>query len=273
MTPTPSDYARRGWRVFPCNRKTPAIKGWDLKASTDPRKIAEWWRDWPRAWIGAPTGRQAGFVVLDVDIKTAGQNGFDTLADLGHAILPATPMAHTRSGGLHVYFNPGQREIRNSAGMLGPQLDIRGDGGFVVVPGAGSGYRWDPHYNLETVPLALTPDWLVTAEPARRAPSVRPEPEPGMTNYGNGALASAVKRIIAAPAGLQHNILLRESFALGNLVAGSELPVGYTRKTLKWAGRQMASHDPRRPWREADINRTVDDGLAAGMRHPRGGRA
>jgi hypothetical protein len=31
----------------------------------------------------------------------------------------------------------------------------------------------------------------------------------------------------------------------------------------------MASHDPQRPWREADIDRTVDDGFNAGMRHPR----
>jgi hypothetical protein len=269
---TPFDYVQLGWRVFPCRQKVPLIREFSQNASTDSQKIAEWWRDWPRAWIGAPTGRESGFVVLDVDVKNPGQNGFDTLADLGHSILPETWMAHTRSGGLHVYFDPGERTIRNSVRKLGPQLDIRGNGGFVIVPGAGSGYWWDPHCNLNSVPLALAPDWLVPAEPVRRASSVRPEPEPGMTNYGNGALASAVKRIIAAPMGLQHDTLLRESFALGNLVAGSELPAGYTRKTLRWAGMQMIAHDPRQPWREADINRTVDDGLAAGMRHPRGRR-
>ena len=267
------DYARQWqWRVFPCRQKVPLIREFSQNASTDPRKIAEWWRDWPRAWIGVPTGRESGFVVVDVDIKNAGPNGFDTLADLGHSILPDTPLAHTRSGGLHVYFNPGQREIRNSAGMLGPQLDIRGDGGFVIVPGAGSGYWWDPHCNLETVALAPAPDWIATAEPARRAPIARPKPEPGMTNYGARALNSAVERITGAPSGEQHDTLLRESFSLGNLVAGSELPAGYVRRTLRWAGMQMIAHDPRRPWRETDINRTVDDGLAAGMRHPRGGR-
>jgi hypothetical protein len=35
----------------------------------------------------------------------------------------------------------------------------------------------------------------------------------------------------------------------------------------------MISHDPRRPWRQADIDRTVDDGFAAGLRQPRGKRA
>jgi hypothetical protein len=37
--------------------------------------------------------------VLDVDVKRAEANGFDSLEDLGHSILPETPMAHTESGG------------------------------------------------------------------------------------------------------------------------------------------------------------------------------
>jgi hypothetical protein len=43
-------------------------------------------------------------------------------------------MAHTSSGGLHVYFDAGERELKNSAGTLGPGLDVRGDGGYVIVP-------------------------------------------------------------------------------------------------------------------------------------------
>jgi putative DNA primase/helicase len=267
----PHDYARGGWRVFPCHRKTPLIRKFSQKASIDPDVIAEWWRDWPRAWIGVPTGRESGFVVADVDVKNLGQYGFDTLADLGHSILPETWMAHTPSGGLHLYFDPGERTIGNSVNKLGPGLDIRGDGGFVIVPGAGSGYWWDPHCNPETVALMAAPDWLVPPEPERRPPAPRPERLPGMTAYGEGALDSAVKRIIAAPAGLQHDTLLRESCSIG-AIAGAELPAELARKVLKWAGQQMASHDPRQPWRDADIDRTVDNGFDFGMHRPRGTR-
>jgi len=268
---TPFDYARRGWRVFPCRQKTPLIRKFSQKASIDPDVIAGWWRDWPRAWIGVPTGRETGFVVLDVDVKNSKENGFDSLAELGHPFSFETWMTHTRSGGLHIYFNPGQREIRNSVNKLAPGLDIRGDGGLVIVPGAGSGYWWDPHYNLETVALAPAPDWLVPPEPERRPPAPRPDRLPGMTAYGEGALDSAVKRIISAPASLQHDTLLRESFSIG-AIAGTELPAELARKMLKWAGQQMVSHDPRRPWRDADINRTVDNGFDFGMHRPRGAR-
>jgi hypothetical protein len=40
-----------------------------LDASTDPQAITAWWRRWPLALIGVPTGPANGFVVLDVDVK------------------------------------------------------------------------------------------------------------------------------------------------------------------------------------------------------------
>src|SRR6516165_1844652 len=53
-------------------------------------------------------------------------------------------------------------EIRNSVGKhgLGPGLDVRGQGGYAVVPCPGSGYRWDPHCNFDTVPPHPAPAWL-----------------------------------------------------------------------------------------------------------------
>jgi hypothetical protein len=177
-------------------------------------------------------------------------------------------MVHTPSGGLHVYFNPGQREFRNSASKLGVGLDVRGERGLVIVPGDWGGYQWDPFYNLMSIPLAPAPNWLTPPEPERHAPPVRPERSPGLSAYGDAALDSAVNRIIAAPRGEQHSTLLREAFSLGTL-AGVGLPAEFARKVLKWAGARMVSHDPQRPWRETEINRAVDDGFNAGMRQPR----
>jgi hypothetical protein len=166
-------YARRAWRVFPCQwrgarRKQPLTKRGFYDASSDPAQIREWWERSPHALIGSPTGRLNGFVVLDMDSKRAGATGFDTLAELGFAMLPETPMAHTASGGLHLYFEPPDRiEIRNTAGAygagIGPQLDWRGEGGSIILPSPDSGYVWDPHWNFETTILAQIPAVLLPA--------------------------------------------------------------------------------------------------------------
>src|SRR5215469_12522388 len=128
--------AGRGWPIFPVSwdgKKHPLIKAFPTDATTDPAVIATWWRRWPNAWVAVVCGRRSGFVVLDVDVKN-GCNGFDTLADLGCSYLPVTPISHTRSWGVHVYLAVISVEIRNSIGKfgLGPGLDVRGQGGFVV---------------------------------------------------------------------------------------------------------------------------------------------
>jgi Bifunctional DNA primase/polymerase, N-terminal len=84
--------------------------------------------------IGLPTGKKSGIVVLDVDVD---DGGLESLAKLERAGAPVPKIARTRTGGggIHVFFRyPGSTEIRNSAGLLGPGLDIRGEGGYVVVP-------------------------------------------------------------------------------------------------------------------------------------------
>jgi Bifunctional DNA primase/polymerase, N-terminal len=121
-------YAARGWPIFPATaRKTPIFEGWQEAACTDPATIKGWWKRWPDARIALPTGKRSKLVVLDIDVKDPRAYGFDTLADFGFAILPESPLAHTRSGGLHVYFARGETEIKNSIGVLGPGLDVRGD--------------------------------------------------------------------------------------------------------------------------------------------------
>jgi putative DNA primase/helicase len=143
------EYASAGWMIFPCAAdKKPLIEDWPYRATRDAVQIESWWVRWQKALIGCPTGLANRFVDLDVDVKDPRKYGFDTLADLGFAILPNTPMVHTRSGGLHVYFERPTEGLRNTAGSrgrgIGPGLDWRGDGGYVILPSPGSGYWWDP---------------------------------------------------------------------------------------------------------------------------------
>lgn len=164
-------YASRGWPVFAYHwqgewRKCPLIERGLLAATRDEAVIRSWWRRWPNALIGVPTGTANGFIVLDVDVKRRDANGLDTLADLAFAALPDTPLPHTASGGLHLYFDlPKHREISNTIGDrgrgIGRGLDWRGMGGYVVVPSPNDGYHWDPHWNLDTAALAPVPAALL----------------------------------------------------------------------------------------------------------------
>jgi putative DNA primase/helicase len=245
-----------------------------LAATGDETQIRNWWYRWPNALIGIPTGRATGFIVLDVDIKGA-VNGLDTLAELGFAVLPDTPMVHTASGGLHIYFQrPDYPDMRNTAGAtgrgIGGGLDWRGTGGYVVMPSPGSGYYWDLHWNLDTAPLAPVPVALLPREPARPPTAARPvRPATGLSPYAEAALDGACRRILASPDGEQEQTLNREAFAIGTLAVAGAIPPNFARRALQWAARQIPDYDHRRLWRAVEIERKITRAFEDGMRHPR----
>src|SRR5262249_12553200 len=97
----------------------------------------------PAANIGVATGKPSGIFVVDVD-------GVDAEAELRkleaqHGALPPTIEVITARG-RHVYFKMPAAPIRNSAGKLGPGLDIRATGGYVLAPPSihptGRRYEW-----------------------------------------------------------------------------------------------------------------------------------
>ena len=129
-------YARRGILVFPCEPggKRPLTYNGFWEATTDMRRIKAWWARWPAANVGVPTGERSGLLVLDVDPRDGGPQSLDALVR-ENGPLPRTARARTGGGGVHLFFRyPAQKQIRNSAGCLGPGLDVRGEGGYVVVP-------------------------------------------------------------------------------------------------------------------------------------------
>jgi Bifunctional DNA primase/polymerase, N-terminal len=272
-----SGYSRSGWPVFPCRNKEPGRKhpltsrGF-YDASTDSSVVTRWWTQWPEALIGMPTGPASGLVVLDVDVKDPRANGFDSLEDLGRQ-LPETPMAHTASGGLHAYFrNPTDRELRCSAGLLGPGLDIRAGGGYVILPSEGSGYCWDPIWNFETVePIAL-PDWLWPPKVSRPISSEPIRPVTGLDRYGEAAIEAACNAIVRAANGEQERMLNAEAFSIGTLAGAGAVPADLALRTLIRAALQMPDHDPSRPWRPEEIEAKVRRAFDAGMRRPREAR-
>jgi putative DNA primase/helicase len=152
--------AQRGLLVFPCKARSkhPATKHGLKDAKTDLTAIETTWRKYPDLNVGVATGAVSGVVVLDVD----GEIGFDSLSSLEdrNDVLPDTKSLTTPSGGQHFWFKHPGVEIRNTAGFPGPGLDIRGDGGYVLVPPSvgpgGSAYVVD-----DESPPAHMPAWLV----------------------------------------------------------------------------------------------------------------
>lgn len=123
-------------------------------ATRDKAVICSWFSDGQLVNIGIRTGPESGILVLDVDPRHGGD---ESLKKLGP--LPDTATVQTGGGGCHAYFKcPDGWNIRNSAGKLGPGLDIRGAGGYVVAPPSvhvsGGVYKWlrDPRGGLADLP-------------------------------------------------------------------------------------------------------------------------
>ena len=139
-------YAANGYPVFPVNQsKRPLVK-WKEGATTDAETIKAWWTRWPTAMIGIPTGKPSGLVVLDFDIKEDA-NGFESWEALGQSLPQNVIEVKTPSGGSHFYFQyDPARPDRNSGGKVGSGIDVRGDGGYVVVPPSRRADGLDYHY-------------------------------------------------------------------------------------------------------------------------------
>ncbi len=263
-------YARRGLPIFPCRGKVPLTSRGFKDATTDRSQIEAWWKEHPDALISVATGRISGVVVLDIDVTGSGKNGFDSLEELGE-LIPDTPIAHTPSGGVHCFFNPGDCEIPLSVGKIGAQLDVRGERSCCTLPTPGTAYRWDPHKNLKTTSLALAPAWLTAPFPTIRdapMPAVRP-PAGELSPYGAAAINSAVRCIFNAQDGQQSTTLNAEAYGLGRLAGGGVIPERLALDALMQGAFAMPAYDRRRPWRRGDLERSVRASFLAGTREPR----
>lgn len=288
MTRTPLDaairYAGQGWAVFPCHEPMPAgcsCRRPDCSspakhprtprglhdATTDLKTIARWWRRWPSANVAVRTGSESGLVVLDLDPR---HDGFATLAELQrrHGALPPSPAVRTGSDGRHYWFSHTGPPIPNSAGRLGPGIDVRGDGGYVIaVPSrhiTGGSYQWET-----TAPLSPLPAWIlkIARTPERSRPPVPAAVRcDDATPWGRAALAAELGRVGASTPGGRNDTLNRAAFSLGQLVAGGHLRDSSVRAALLAAGLSCGlSH--------REVQGTVASGLRAGGRFPRHPRA
>jgi hypothetical protein len=278
-------YAEHGWPVIPlatptgpsscsCSRgpacgspgKHPRVASGLHEATTDVATVTSWWRRWPDANIGVATGPASGLLVLDVDLPL-GPRSLERLEQT-HGTIPTTCAQRTGSGGQQLLLRYPDVPVGNRAG-LEPGIDVRGDGGYVVVPpslhASHDRYVW-----TIAAPIATTPDWLVALanrERGRHLTAVtgdengRPIARP--TAYGSAALDGELALLARAVPGTRNDTLNRAAFRLGQLVADGALQPDHVARCLR-----IVSDDIGLGEDEAD--RTIASGLAAGARTPRG---
>jgi hypothetical protein len=153
--------AARGFAVLPCvpRGKVPATPHGCRDASKDLATICAWWRENPNYNVAVATGSISKVFVLDVD-------GLDAQVSLRkleeqHGPIPATVESITPRGS-HLFFRCENDTVRNSAGAIAAGLDIRGDGGYVVLPPSihpsGRPYVW----SVDSADhFAKAPAWLI----------------------------------------------------------------------------------------------------------------
>lgn len=255
--------SERGWPVFPLRpgSKIPALhkadlcprtggcadghRKWEQRATTDQAAIVRCWTHKPYN-IGLATG-PAGLIVIDLDTPKpnssqdapGGAETFTALCERAGQAVPTTYRTRTPSGGAHLYFTaPNGIRLGNTAGRLGPLIDTRAHGGYVVAPGSSTAAGM--YEVTDPAPVAGLPGWLLPLlQPPAPAPARRlVAPVVSGTSAARAALDAECNVVRAAPAGQANNTLNRSAFKVGRFVAWGDLPRDEVEEAFQGAGEE-----------------------------------
>jgi putative DNA primase/helicase len=262
------------WSVIPISStgdKKPLIRWKPLQTERAERsEVVAYFDDFPRANVGIITGELAGIFVVETDSEEAHEwmQGKE---------MPHGPVAQSsKPYKLHYYLkHPGFR-VANSVSQIYPNVDVRGDGGYVCAPPSrhhsGATYQWITSPDEADVPGA--PEWLLKAiieksKPERdaTAPPVVPI-APNTPNasrlqkYATAALNGEVARVKDAPDGAKHEHLRNSAISLGTFVPHGLLTVAEIEGHLFGAIADRAKD-------KKNALSTIQDGIRYGANFPR----
>ena len=144
-------YYAMGFSVIPVGRNKKPLVAWQQYQTNRASKeqIERWFSD-KDVNVGIVTGAISGVVVVDIDTQ-----------DKIERPLPQTATSQTGRGGWHLFYKHPGRHVKTLAGIL-PHVDIRGDGGYVVMPPSlhenGNHYEWV--FPPEENDFAELPQWV-----------------------------------------------------------------------------------------------------------------
>jgi len=256
----------RGWSLTPLRGKKPVLKGWTSRPKPSAEDVGRWARS---GNVGLRTGKVSGVVVIDEDRSKGGS--------VEELVLPTTVTAITGSGGSHFLFRLSEGlTVRNSAGKLAPNVDVRGDGGQIVLaggihPDTGEPYRWAEGLSPDEIELADFPAHILDRLQSHKGRpwkknggAVESDGSPGRRRFrkrAEAALRKAVAELRATPEGERNDTLNRLAYTLGGYVGTGLIERGQVEedlaKTATEAGLEMG-----------EMQATLRSGLDAGEKEP-----
>ncbi len=264
-------YAKLGWHVFPLatRSKMPAIARRDggkgvLQATDDPDRISRWWKKHPTHNIGLSVGA-SGLYVVDID----GEKGQDSLDDLEteHGNLPDTLVSATGKGHHFFFKHPEGKEMGNTASKLGPNIDTRGFGGYVVLAPSihpdGHAYEW---VNEGAVPADL-PQWIIDKVAATVwVQPVKPTYTPSQYSinvhpYVRRVWEGVQTDLQSAQRGIRNNELNKAAVKMGHWIGGGCIDRQRVEMELTLIAQNLGLGD-------MEIAKTLESGIEAGMKQP-----
>lgn len=304
----------RGLPVVPCSRtdKGAMVPGFgrdrtpeQMAPFGDPEQVSQWWSSglFARAHVGLLTGRGGpngrGLLVIDCDmVKTdtmlpeqyagvaSGVDVLESIAAAAGAEWPETYTVTTPSGGVHLYYwQPADGPLigcatgdGRTAPHLGPLIDVRGIGGYVIAAGSysaaqGVAYRKTNDSPDQPQPL---PGWLLELlRPAVVVAAPRPQvPRPVVCGtsradrYAAAALMGETGKVSGAAEGERNRVLYAAARRLAELAptAPAVLSETTTQDALLGSAREAGIS-------EQEALRTIRSGWNTGSRAPLDGAA
>ncbi|MEU0660270.1 bifunctional DNA primase/polymerase [Streptomyces lavendulocolor] len=231
-------------------------------ATSDPAHVRRLFALAPKA-VGYLVSCRGCLIGLDIDRKN-GVDGYATLNRLagehGFEIPRMTTTVFTPSGGAHLWMTVSEGvTVPNSVGRLGPGLDVRGTGGYLVGPGStGRNGEYTFHPKLGYVEPQPVPEQLLRLM-LPPPPAVRPQRRviPTTADAGTRALEGLVNVVLGSTQGSRNDRLfwaaakawahVRDGHlaagdveaALVSAAVGVGLGEGEARRTVASAGRGM----------------------------------
>jgi hypothetical protein len=278
--------AALGLHIFPCQAGGPAPKKpcynvkWRRESSTDPAQLDRWWKQFPGALPAIDLSKD-GLVVIDAD-RHGGPDGVEAWRSLCEGKGVSAPIVETPSGGQHAYFSQPEEgdKLTNKRGKLPAGIDVRGDGGYVIAPGATmtDGRCYEMHGSFEDI--QPVPDWLaeilrdkgeveitqtVSVSNVVRPQALQREAAPHPA-YVEKALSDELSQLASALKGGSNHTLNEVAFALGQMAGAGWISHGQAYGWLEataW-GNPAIQGDGRR-----QMLGTIRSGLESGMKKPR----
>ena len=279
--------AGRGWPVFMLGRSKRPVANCDdcreqahdpatcghltchgfYAATTDPDRVRLIVGAVPGGQLAVRTGATSGLVVVDVD---PAHGGADSLADLVTGqLVPRTLWVVTGSFGQHLYYRHPGREIPSRPMPNRPGIDVKADGGYVVLPPSihhrtHQPYRWGDGL---AAPSEMPPALIDACLPAAPADSTTLPARPIRTTRAGGIsnprslLTSTLNAVRNAPEGKRRTTLYGAARGVARMVAAGAITQADAIAALTDVGQQV--DQTARDIRAAITGGFHDEGIAA----------